>query len=133
MKGGVEIILEAGVRIPNWIRNQTRNVKIGRKKIHGKNVRILRVRGAEAGFIPGGAVDLRMPGSDEFWVPFGPLKVLQIRDLKDNLIKQNYLLCENCFTNTGKVKSSKISSNPSLVDSIFQCTECGHEWELKGI
>src|SRR3989344_9571332 len=132
MKKGVEILLVSGTRIPKWISNQTLNVKVARKVIQGKNVRSLQIKGGESGFGPGGMVDIKMPGSDEWWTAFDIPKVLEIIDLKGNLIKRNWCLCEKCFTNTGKAtKESPSKEVYGRIDFTFQCTECGNVWEIK--
>ena len=98
MKKGVQILLEPGTRVPVWIRNQTLNVRLGRKRLNGRTVRSLKISEGEASFFPGGGVDVKMPGSGEFWGAFQPMKVLEIRDLGGNVIKRNQYLCTECAT-----------------------------------
>lgn len=133
MKKGIEILLTAGTRIPLWISNQTLNIKVTGKTTKGRRVRSLQIKGGEAFFGPAGVVDIKMPGSGEFWVAFHPLKVLEINDLEGNLIKRNYCLCEKCFTNTGKIVEDSPSEKYGRRDVVTQCTECGNTWELKGV
>ena len=130
---GVELLLEPGTRMPNWIKNQTLNVEIGSGNLNGRKVRSLKIRKGEALFFPGGGVDVKMPGSGEFRVAFQPMKVIEIRDLKGNLIKRNYHLCAECATRTGEMESYRSSDAQSHVDASFKCTECGYKWELKRI
>jgi hypothetical protein len=134
MKKGVEILLVAGTRIPLWITNQSLNVKIGRKTVNGRRVRSLKIKKGEASFMGGGAVDVKMPGSREFIVAFPPLKVLEIRDLKENLLERNNFLCKRCFTITGRVLESTPSKEKfGRADFDIICSECGNVWKLKGI
>lgn len=134
MRNGIELLLEPGTRVPNWVRNQTLNIEIGREHLNGRTIRSLKIRKGEASFFPGGGVVVKMPGSDEFWVAFQPMKVLEIHDLKGNLIKRNHYLCTECATLTGKMMEDyKPSDVSGLVDANFKCTQCGHRWELKRI
>lgn len=133
MKKGVEIPLATGTRIPLWISNQSLNVKVIGKTIMGRHVRSLQIKEGEARFGVVGVVEVKMPGSGEFWVAFQPLKVLEIRDLEGNLIKRNYCLCEKCFTNTGKISKESPSEKYGRVDVVMQCTECGNTWELTAV
>ena len=61
------------------------------------------------------------------------MKVLEVRDLKGNLIKRNYYLCTECATLTGKMENHKPSDVAGHEDADFKCTHCGHQWELKRI
>ena len=134
MKAGVKILLEPGTRVRNWIRYQTLNVKLARERLNGRMVRSLKIHKGEASFFPSGGVEVRMPGSGEFRVAFRPMKVLEICDLKGNLIKRNHYLCTECATLTGKMENYKPSEEVSgLVDANFKCIQCKHQWELKRI
>ncbi|TAL49540.1 hypothetical protein EPN83_00120 [Patescibacteria group bacterium] len=133
MRIGIKLLVEPGTRVPKWVRNQTLNVEVGRESLNGRIVRSLKIRKGETSFFPGGGVVVKMPGSDEFWVAFQPMKVLEIRDLKGNLIKRNHYLCTECATLTGKVENHKPSDVAGLVDADFKCTQCRHQWELKRI
>src|SRR3989344_4209645 len=134
MKKGVQILLEPGTRVLDWIRNQTLNVELGRERLNGRTVRSLKIRKGEASFFPGGGVEVRMPGSAKFRVAFLPMKVLEIRDLGGNLIKRNHYLCTECGTLPGKMESYEPSTVVAgRVDAIFKCTQCGYRWELKMI
>jgi hypothetical protein len=133
MRIGIKLLVETGTRVPNWIRNQTLNVKVGRERLNGRTVRSLKIRKGEASFFPGGNVVVKMPGSDEFWGAFPPMKVLEIHDLKGALIKRNHYLCTKCATLTGKMENHKPSDVNGLVDGLVKCTWCGYQWELKRI
>jgi len=133
MKIGVKLLLEPGTRVPNWVRNQTLNVEAGRERLNGRTIRSLKIRRGEASFFPGGGVVVKMPGSDEFWIAFQPMKVLEIRDLRSNLVKRNHYLCTECVTLTGKMENYKPSDVSGHVDGNFKCTQCGYQWELKRI
>lgn len=133
MKNGVQLLLEPGTRVRNWVRNQTLNVKVGREQLNRRTVRSLKIRSGVASFFPSGGVEVKMPGSGEFWVAFQPMRVLEIRNLKGNLIKRNYYLCTECATLTGKMENHKPSDVAGCVDADFKCTHCGHQWELKRI
>ena len=87
MRNGIEVLFEPKTRVPLWVRNQTLNVQLGLGQLNGRRVRSLKIRKGEASFFPSGGVHVKMPGSGEFWVAFQPMKVLEIRDLKGNLIK----------------------------------------------
>lgn len=121
-RNGIKLLLEPRTRIRNWIRNQTLNIEVGRERLNGRNIRFLKIRKGEASFVPGGYVIVKMPGSGEFWVAFMPWKVLEIRDLRGNLIKRNHRLCIKCATLTGA----------RLDDEVFECTQCGNQWKLEG-
>ena len=133
MRNGVEVLFEPRTRVPLWVRNQTLNVKLGPGQLNGRRVRSLKIRKGEVSFFPSGGVEVKMPGSDEFRVAFQPMKVLEIRDLKGNLLKRNHYLCTECATLTGKMDSHKPSDVSGLVDANFKCARCGHQWELKRI
>lgn len=125
---GVKLFLEPGTRIRNWIRNQSLNIEVARESLFGKRiVRTLTIRRGEAGFFPGGGVDVKMPGSEEFWIAFPPRKVLEIRDLKNNsIIERNRYLCTECTTLTGETLTT--GSGLELRVTGYKCTTCGYEW-----
>lgn len=133
MKSGVKLLLEPRVRIPNWIRNQTLNVKVEvtRRYLRKRSTRVLAICGGEALFIPGGSVVVRMPGSDEYWVAFNPMTVLKILDFESRPIAQNYYLCTECATLTGKVENHRQSEMVGWADADFRCTRCSHQWKLR--
>lgn len=131
---GVEILLRPRTRVPRWVINQTLNVSVRREKRGVGWIRVLRIKGAgEVGFIGGGGVGITMPGSDQFWVAFAPLEVLEIRDLKGALVQRNHYLCEKCFTLTGAMKTHVPSKTFGLVDATFECSSCKHSWTFEGI
>ena len=119
---GIKLLLEPKTRIRDWIRYQTLNVEIGWEYLGKRKVRFLKIRKGEAEFNPGGYVSVKMPGSDEFRVAFRPIKVLEIRDLRGNLIERNHYLCVECGTLTCF----------RLVDEIVECTQCGCQRKLRG-
>ena len=134
MRKGVKLLLESGTRVRKWIRYQTLNVEVHRGRLKGRTIRFLTIRGGEASFIPGGGVQVKMPGSAESRCAFLPMKVLEIRDLRGKLIKRNHHLCTECANLTGKVESYKESTIiAGLADMTFKCTLCGHQWKLEGI
>ena len=106
---------------------------LGSENFDGRVVRSLKIRNGEASFFPSGGVQVKMPGSDESWVAFRPMKVLEIRDLKGNLIKRNHYLCTKCCILTGKRESERQSDACGLIDANLMCTNCGKRWELKRI
>ena len=109
------------------------NIKIDHERFNGKRVRSLEIRNGEALFYPNGGVVVKMPGSDEFWTAFKPMRVLEIRDLKGKLLARNYYLCTKCACLTGEMKVHKHSETFGRIDAKFKCTKCNHQWELKGI
>lgn len=135
MVRGVCLTLEPGTRIPNWIRNQTLNVKIGNKRhaISGRRLRFLEIKKGEASFCPGGGAEVKMPGSGNFWVAFQPLRVLEIADFEDGNMKRNYFMCAKCGTLTGKIVSEKPSTVAGRSDVVVRCTGCGFDWRLGSI
>lgn len=133
MKKGVEILLRYDTPVPVWISNQDLNVSGSMKTFGEEQVYSLRIKNGEAGFIPGGRVEVKMPGSRRFYVAFKELQVFEIRDLEGKLLKRNYFLCEKCFTNTGKMSKESPSETYGRTDVVMQCTECGNTWEHKGI
>lgn len=133
---GVELLLEPRTRVPAWIRNQTLSVSVGSVSFQGRRIRSLKIRGGTVSFLPGGSVGVKMPGSHGVWVAFRPLKVLEIRDLKGTLIERNHDLCPKCGNLAGSMVSHTQPSTTKvagLVDGTFECTQCGHRWELEGI
>ncbi len=131
---GVKLVLEPGTRVPRWIRYQELNVETGRERLNGRAVRFLKIRKGQASFFVQGTVIVKMPGSKKMHGAFQPMRVLEIRDLKGNyLIKRNHYLCTGCATLTGKKVSHKSSERSGFVDVIFECSQCEHRWELKGI
>ena len=132
MRKGIKLLLEPGTRVRNWIRYQTLNVEIGQEQLNRRNIRFVKIRKGEALFFTGGSVGVKMPGSAEFILAFQPLKVLEIRDLKDNLIKRNHYLCTECAALTGKTESYEQSTVVAgSVDAKFRCGQCLHSWELR--
>jgi hypothetical protein len=132
MRNGIKLLLEPGTRIQNWIRYQTLNVEIGRKSLNGRNTRFIKIRKGKAAFLPDGSVEVKMPSSAEFRVAFQPREVLEIRDLKGNLIERNHYLCTKCATLTGEMESYEQSIVVTgRVDAKFKCAQCGHQWELR--
>lgn len=121
---GVKLFLEPGTRIRNWIRNQSLHIEVSNELLFGKRrVRTLTIRRGEAGFFPSGGVDVKMPGSDEFWVAFPPRKVLEIRDLKNNsVIERNFYLCIECGTLSGEAKVV----GGQVVG--YKCNTCNSVW-----
>jgi len=133
MKNGIKLLLEPGTRVRDWIRFQTLNVEIGRKQVNGRDIRFVKIHNGEASFIPGGNVDVKMPGSSEFRVAFQPREVLEIRDLKEDLIERNHYLCTECFTLTGKRENTQDYDSSIIAtgaDNLFKCTQCGHQWNI---
>jgi len=133
MGNGIEVLFEPRTRVPLWVRSQTLDVELGPRELKGRRVRSLKISEGEALFLPGGAVGVKMPGSDEFWVAFEPMKVLEIRDLNGKLIKRNHYLCTECATLTGKIESCKSSEVAGHDDANFKCTQCKLQWELRRI
>jgi hypothetical protein len=131
MRNGIKLLLEPGTRVRDWVRFQTLNVEIGREQLNGRSVRFVKIRKGEASFFPGGGVEVKMPGSAEFRVAFQPRKVLEIRDLKGNLIQRNRYFCTECATLTGKMESYEESIVAGRVDAKFRCGQCLHSWELR--
>jgi len=133
MKKGVEILLRYDTPIPAWISNQDLNVSGSMKTFGKEQVYSLRIKNGEAIFIPGGRAEVKMPGSQRFYVAFEELQVFEIRDPEGNLLKRNYFLCEKCFKNTGKISKESPSETHGRTDVVMQCTECDNTWELKAI
>ncbi len=134
MRNGIKLLLEPETRVRDWVRYQTLNVEIGRERFNGRSVRFVKICNGEAQFFPSGGVEVKMPGCAEFRVAFQPRKVLEIRDLKGNLIERNHYLCTECFTLTGKMENYEPSTIAAgRVDESFKCTKCGHHWELKTV
>ena len=120
---GVKLYLELGARIRVWIRNQSLNVTLTREPLGRRNVRVLSIRGGDAGFLPGGRVGVKMPGSGEFWIAFPPMKVLEIRNLKTNsVIERNFYLCIVCGTLSGK----SVVVGGQVVG--YECVTCNSVW-----
>lgn len=134
MRKKLEILLKPRTRVCRWIKNQTLNVEIGVRDMNGRKVRSLKIRNGEALFSPGGGVIVKMPGSSEFWLAFGPMKVLEIRKPeKDGAVSiiRNHHLCTEC----GLLSGQAIASTPGLIagrmDISFKCNDCGFEWEFR--
>jgi hypothetical protein len=93
-----------------------------------KRIRILEIRGGgEACFIPKGSVAVRMPNSNEFWGAFAPRNVLKIVSFPGKQERRNWLFCEKCVANSGRIIISKLirGSNRRLLK--IACS-CGKEW-----
>lgn len=132
-RGGVELLLSKGARIRNWIRMQEKNVEVAFKKVNGVRVRALRIRHAEACFLPGGIVGLKMQGFENLYIAFRSRTVMEIRNLKGVLVTRNYFMCPNCYTLTGKqgAESSKAPDGYPVWYRThqFSCQTCGEHWE----
>ncbi|MEK7614565.1 MAG: hypothetical protein AAB428_02780 [Patescibacteria group bacterium] len=99
-------------------------------------VTILTIPGAEAFFIPGGHVEVRLP---EFRCDKGFFNagnnVLEILDLSGNRLERNYSTCLACYRLTGKVKKKRGGGYAERRVGIriihtLQCEYCTHEWEI---
>lgn len=130
---GVDLWLASGTKLPKWLANREDNLGVRRTRVDGKRIRILRIEGAEARFDPGGSVSLKMSGLKGPILTFYPLAILEIRDLTGSLLERNHCLCQKCFTNTGEMQNHKPSRIAGLVDANFQCSNCGHQWQVKEI
>lgn len=104
---------------------------------HRRPVTILTIPGAEAFFIPGAHVEVRLP---EFRCDKGFFNagnnVLEILDLNDARLERNYLTCLACYQLTGKVKKKRGGGYAEKYEGIrivrtFQCEHCTHEWEIR--
>ena len=128
--GGVELLLEPETEIPGWIWTKgTRRVELEIRKIHGRDIPVLRIQGGEASFADAHSFIVRFQGSRSFSVVFQTPQVLEIRDFNGGVLKQNHYLCEQCFANTGEVVSDRPSKIAGRVERTFRCAQCGHQWE----
>jgi len=131
MPNGVKLLLEHGAHVPWWI-SMNKNVTVRREDIAGKKIRCILIRGGKAEFIPGESVSIvHLPGyRDLNRVMFSPKKVLEIRDLHDNLIKRNHHCCPKCYAMTGEVQAVLPSKVHGRQDATIRCSSCGSTWEV---
>lgn len=124
MTQGVNILLKEKAKVPSWIENQGRSVHIGVRRLRGRKIRVVTVRKAEASFIKGGQVGVKMSGTEEFRVAFEERDVLEIRSLNGRLIRRNNIFCLECVDTSGRRKNSKRKK--------FWCQQCKHKWVTGG-
>lgn len=124
---GVRIVLEKGTRVPKWIRVQDERVSRGGAFQGDRTLPTLTIEGGEASFIPGGGVEVKMPGASKFWTAFPPRTVHEIHDLESGrIIKRNKLLCPQCGFILGiQTGTPDTPQEPAP----FGCESCRHEWE----
>ena len=128
---GVQLLLAKWVKFPEWIK-RIDNKEVKSMKIKEKQVRILKIDGAEAKFDLGSSVSLKLPNTLRFITAFYPLAILEIRDLRGNLVQRCRFLCTECLQNSGELAGYKPSQQGGIRDPIYQCSVCGHQWEIKG-
>ena len=109
---------------------------VKRIRVHKRPVVILTIPMAEAHFMPGGNVAVFLPEFSRGYGHFnGGKKVLEILDMKGNLITRNYGTCPACYRLAGEVKKKRSGGYAERCEGtriihIFQCKHCTHEWEL---
>lgn len=133
MRGGVSILLEPGIRLPVWIRNQDLNVTQDWVQLGQRRVRRVRIRGADACFGSGGFGLVQMSGSSEYWEAFKPNSVLEIRTLGGQRLLRNYYLCQHCGRLAGEIVKTEPNLVCSFVNALFKCKKCNREWWEAGI
>lgn len=130
---GVQLLLDLKTNLPKWVNRKDlkkKNIKLEQEK--NQTVYVLEIKGFEANFDIGGSVFIKkMPGvrAFNFWLP--SLAVLEIRDLRGNLLKKSRFLCEKCFQNSGEFAGYKTNRQQGLERPSFTCSLCGHQWETK--
>jgi len=131
---GIRILLASGVRIPGWVLGSL-GVSVGIVELQGREVQAVDVRQGNAGFIGGGAVDLKIGRQKSSRVAFSSGSVLEIRTLDDELVERNHLMCPECVDLTGKMISFLPSKEiAGREDVVFQCERNPeHKWEIKHI
>lgn len=128
MKTGVKLLLESETQIPDWMIMP--NFEVGDELLNGRSVCSLKVRRGEASFLPNGDVNLKMPRLDELGGPFLEMRVLEIRNLKDNLIERSPLLCIECGTLTGRMNGC-YPNDDGVFFTNFECKQCERQWDWK--
>ncbi len=134
----VEIILEPRTKIPDWIAYQDLNVEISKMQrpgAAGPKLMVLKIKHSDAHFYPGGIVAVVMPGSENSYIAFDRLRVLEIRygTGKSRTVKKNNYLCRRCFRLEGKMISYKPAKQVCLIDAVFICKWCNFQYELQSI
>jgi hypothetical protein len=128
-KNGVEVHLARGAHIPAWILFQDKKVSVSACWVGKRLFRILRIRGGEARFAPGGSVEVLMPSSKGFRVAFGERKVLKIVDLASGKETRNFFFCERCLANTGQITDSRAEMGASFpAGDEITCSKCSGVW-----
>lgn len=134
---GVEIYLTNNADILAWLA-AGEGVSFRRKKISKAQVVILTIKKGEADFLQEGCVGIRLPRRKGLRIAFlgcrdNPRQhpVLKIVRLEDGLSMPNHYLCSKCFTNTGRtVKRQASQKIHGRIDVTFDCSVCGHQWEV---
>jgi hypothetical protein len=129
---GLQMLLAPGTRIPKWLSISSKFVSVERRIFSGHRVRTLVVRRGLARFVPGGLVALMLPGWGEGWIPFGELKVFQIRNLRGGVLESNFFFCNRCFANTGIQVGERIPPSQAGLPGLlnFSCP-CGNTWQCE--
>lgn len=132
----VRIILAYRARVPRWLKElSTRpsRVKIDRfpKYGEGRTYRAIEIDGGIADFFPGGVVDVKMPGSNEYIPAFGPMKVMLITYPGSGVVKHNHCFCKKCYALTGRKIGTVPGDSHSRVHIDMKCEVCGNEWRIK--
>ena len=133
IRKGIEIWLAHGAKIPQWVRNQDKNITVQTQFPNGNRTRKLRIRNGEGCFVPGGAFGLKMPGSSNFPAAFPPLMVLLFVNLATKEEIRNHYYCEKCVANTGEIIARSDGTIAGMINSTFACTGCGHTWHFENI
>ncbi len=125
----LKIVLDKKVKPPAWFTN-LKYVTLKREKVFDSSDvlrTVVNIRGpAFAGFLPGGAVDLKVSAFKRPLVVFEPLQVLMIVDILSQYNSLNYHFCTSCLTNSGELRSSEVRL--SSLELLFECNMCGALW-----
>jgi len=133
MQHGVILILTPLANIPHRLLRQDHNASLTSDRISRQPVRVLTLLSAEAHFIQGGEVEVKLKGEGSFKPAFLPRMVLEVRDLKHNVLERNHYLCKRCFTLTGIRLSHDHMVGTKQFMEVFRCGRCQWEWQLTSL
>lgn len=127
----IKLRLSKGIRIPYWMTN-LKNTEIGYERINGKRIRFVKFRRAEfLSFGREGSIWLIL-SECRAGFRFFP-NTLQVLNARGKVIAQNYFLCSECFTLSGKLLGLPVSveGSSSRVKGQFACASngCVEKWE----
>lgn len=132
-KTGIELYIEPNSVFPNEViskdalARRSRNKKLGKRKVPA-----IRFENADAAFA-GGVVPWFLDKRSGTKVELPRGSVLEIRDLKGELIGRHPALCKECGTKTGRLCVAKAEEDPMYKSGKIQCTSCGRIWIYRNI
>ncbi len=130
MRATVRLRLEAGTRLPRWIRCHPKGICVTSEVVRGRRVRSLTMKGGAA-FWTGHAVAVQLPGLRGMPGAIRAEKVLEISTIGPapqlTTVVYNYHLCTECYRNTSTVVNHKPAAIAGRQEFTLRCSVCGHE------